>query len=126
MVANTFFLRDAFHIMSKLPERAYFVLALVGLALTWYFNIAFFSGGGSIAPDSFLPSAFANPLTTSITLDVYWSALVFSIWAVAERSQPLAPSPWVYIVLCFAVGLAFAFPLYLGRRAQLRRVSAAT
>jgi hypothetical protein len=111
--------------MSKLPERVYFALAIVGLALTWYFNFLFFSGGGSIAPDSFLPSAFANPLTTSITLDVYWSALVFSIWIVAERNAPLAPAPWIFIVLCFGIGLAFALPLYLGRRAQLRRVDTA-
>ncbi|MBB6092917.1 hypothetical protein HNQ60_001795 [Povalibacter uvarum] len=110
--------------MSKLPERVYFALAIVGLGLTWYFNFLFFAGGGSIAPDSFLPSAFANPLTASITLDVYWSALVFSIWIVTERSAPLAPAPWIFVVLCFGIGLAFALPLYLGRHAQLRRVGA--
>lgn len=109
--------------MSKFSERVFFALALIGLGLTWYFNLLFFSGGGSIAPDSFLPSAFANPLTTSITLDVYWSALVFSIWIVAERNEPRVPRPWIYVVLCFGIGLAFALPLYLGRRAQLRRAS---
>jgi Terpene cyclase DEP1 len=109
--------------LSKLHERAYFGLALVGLLLTWYFNIRFFAGGGSMAPGSFFASAFANPLTTAITLDVYWSALVFSAWAVAERAEPFAPSPWAYVVLCFAVGLAFALPLYLGRRRQLTRAA---
>jgi hypothetical protein len=107
--------------MSKFSERLYFFLATIGLLLTWYFNLRFFADGGSMAPDSFFPSAFANPLTTAITLDVYWSALVFSIWAISEKSDPFAPRPWLYIGLCFAVGLAFALPLYLGRRQQLRR-----
>lgn len=107
----------------KLPERAYFTLAVVGLALTWYFNIQFFASGGSVAPGSFFPSAFANPLSTAITLDVYWSAFVFSAWAVAEKNDPFAPRPWSYVALCFTVGLAFALPLYLGRRQQLRRLA---
>lgn len=62
---------------------------------------------------------FANPLTTAITIDVYWSAVVFSAWAIAERRRATSPSPWLCIALCFAIGLAFAFPLYLGRRQQL-------
>ena len=97
----------------------YYALAAVGLLATWYFNLQFFREGGSIAPTSFLGSAFANPLTTAITVDVYWSALVFSIWAIASRHQRGAPKPWLYIVLCFGVALAFAFPLYLGRRHHL-------
>lgn len=107
--------------MSKLPERLFFTAAVIGLVLTWYFNFQFFAGGGSVAPESFLGSAFANPLTTAITLDVYWCALVFSAWIVMEKREPSAPRPWGYVLLCFAVGLAFALPLYLGRRLQLRR-----
>jgi hypothetical protein len=107
---------------AKLGERVYFALAVVGLLLTWYFNIRFFTGGGSVAPASFFPSAFANPLTTAITLDVYWSALVFSIWVITERREPFVPRPWAYVVLCFAVGLAFALPLYLGSRQRGKRM----
>ncbi|UUX94229.1 DUF2834 domain-containing protein [Aquabacterium sp. J223] len=109
--------------MPKLLERAYFILAIVGLLFTWYFNIQFFLGGGNVAPSSFFSSAFANPLTTAITLDVYCSALVFSVWAIADQKESFAPRPWIYVLLCFAVGLAFAFPLYLGRRRQLRRAA---
>jgi hypothetical protein len=61
-------------LMTKLLERTYFALAVFGLLLIWYFNIRFFASGGTLAPGSFVPSAFANPLTTSITLDVYWAA----------------------------------------------------
>jgi hypothetical protein len=102
-------------------EHLYFSLAALGLIATWYFNLQYFAGGGSIAPGPFFASALANALTTAITIDVYWAALVFSIWAVAERREAASPVAWPYIALCFAVGLAFAFPLYLGRRQQLAR-----
>jgi hypothetical protein len=98
----------------------YYSLAVFGLVATWYFILQFFAGGGSLAPGSFFPAVLANSLSTSITIDIYLSALVFSIWAVLERRQIGSPQPWLYIILCFWVGLAFAFPLYLGRRAQLR------
>jgi hypothetical protein len=106
-----------------MPNRAatlYYMLAVIGLLATWYFNWQFFAGGGSVAPDSFFPAALANPLTTAITTDVYWTALVFSIWIILERSHAGSPRPWLYIIFCFGIGLAFAFPLYLGRRAQLQ------
>lgn len=107
-------------------EHLYFVLAAVGLVATWYFNLRYFAGGGSVAPGPFFSSALANPLTTAITIDVYWAALVFSVWITAERRQQASPAAWPYIVLCFAVGLAFALPLYLGRRQQLARHCAST
>ena len=97
----------------------YYVLAAIGLVATWYFNVQFFLGGGSVAPGSFFGSAFANALTAAITVDIYWAALVFSVWAVLERSRLGSPSPWLYIALSLCVGLAFAFPLYLARRCQL-------
>jgi uncharacterized membrane protein len=98
----------------------YYALAVVGLATTWYFNWQFFAGGGSVAPGSFFRAALANPLSTAITIDVYWTALVFSVWVVLERVHAGSPRPWLFIILCFGIGLAFAFPLYLGRRSQLR------
>lgn len=105
--------------MQNLTASMYYALAGIGLVATWYFNIQFFLGGGSVAPDSFFGSALANALTTAITVDIYWSAFIFSIWIVFERGNRGAPSPWLYIVLCFGIGLAFAFPLYLGRRAHI-------
>ena len=105
-------------------EHLYLILAIVGFAATWTFNLQYFADGGSVAPGPFFSSAFANALTTSITVDVYWSALAFSMWIIHERRDEASPSPWIYVALCFTVGLAFALPLYLARRAQLsRRVS---
>ena len=105
--------------MQKQHLRAFFLLlALVGLVVPWYFNLAYFQAGGSIAPQVFWGHAFANALTTSITLDVYLAALAFSAWVAADRG--LGAWRWAYIAACFAIGLSFALPLYLAQRGGVR------
>lgn len=94
----------------------YAVLAAVGLVSTWYFNLQYFEGGGSMAPGPFFAAAAANALTTAITLDVYIAAIVFSAWVFFEWQRRSAPNPLPYILLCFFVGLAFAYPAYLAVR----------
>jgi hypothetical protein len=105
--------------MRPRQEHLYYCLAIIGLTATWYFNLQYFAHGGSVAPGPFFASAFANALAAAITVDVYWAALVFSVWTVHERRDGSALTPWPYIALCFSVGLAFAFPLYLARRARV-------
>lgn len=94
----------------------YAALSAIGLVATWYFNLQYMAGGGSLAPGPFFAAAMANALTSAITIDVYVAAVVFSVWVISEWRRSSAPNPIVYIVLCFAVGLAFAFPLYLAVR----------
>ncbi len=89
-------------------------LALAGAALPWYFNLAYFAAGGSIAPGVFLRDATTNALATSITLDVYLSALAFSIWVLADKA--LGAWRWACVGACFGIGLSFALPLYLAWR----------
>ena len=100
--------------------RAFFLaLACLGLAVPWYFNTVYFLSGGSVMPDVFWSDAFANALTTGITLDVYLAAVAFSAWVAADRR--LGAWCWAYIAACFGIGLAFVMPLYLAQR--LRTVS---
>lgn len=92
------------------------VLALLGLAIPWTFNIAFLLQGGSFAPGPFLAAVSANPLTAGITWDVYLAATAFSVWLLGDAPAAGVRRPWIYVVLTFAVGLAFALPLYLALR----------
>jgi Terpene cyclase DEP1 len=92
------------------------VLAAFGLVIPWYFNIAFMLGGGSFAPDPFFAAVSANPLTAGITWDVYLAAAAFSVWLLKDAPASKVRRPWLYVVLTFAVGLAFALPLYLALR----------
>lgn len=93
-----------------------FFLALLGLTVPWYFNIAFLLGGGSFAPSPFVAAVSANKLTAGITWDVYLSAAAFSVWLLNDARSASVRRPWLYVVLTFGVGLSFALPLYLALR----------
>ena len=88
-----------------------FVLAVAGLLLPWRFNWLYFAGGGSVLPGAFFGDAFANPLTTAITLDVYLAAVAFSVGVARDRMA--GRSRWWAIPATFLLGLSFALPGYL-------------
>ena len=101
------------------PVRALLLLlALVGLVLPWWFNGRYLWGGGSLAPDAFFGAAFANPLTTAITLDVYLAAVAFCVGVGLDRDA--GARRWWALPLTFGVGLSFALPLYLWWRSAPR------
>lgn len=56
-----------------------YLLAAVGLLATWYYNGQYIMNGGGLGPNEFFGAAFANSLTSAITIDVYLSSLVFSV-----------------------------------------------
>lgn len=86
-------------------------LAGIGLVLPWWFNLRYFAGGGSVAPEVFFGAAFANALTTAITVDVYLAAVAFSVAVALDRGA--GPRRWWALPLTFFVGLSFALPGYL-------------
>lgn len=94
-------------------RHALLALAACGLVLPWIWNIRYFLQGGSVAPQVFWPDAMANALTTAITLDVYLAAASFSVWVLWDRR---VRRPWLLVLACFGLGLAFALPLYLALR----------
>ncbi|WP_119153982.1 DUF2834 domain-containing protein [Caldimonas tepidiphila] len=100
---------------ARRPASAYrasiLALAVLGVVLPWQHNLAYFLAGGSVAPADFFGSAFANELTTAITLDVYLAALTFAVWVGHDEGAPRRR--WLYVLACFAIGLSFALPLYL-------------
>ena len=95
------------------------ILALVGLVLPWWYNVRYLSGGGSLAPGAFFGAAFANPLSTAITLDVYLAAVAFCIGVAKDADA--GPRRWWAVPLTFGVGLSFALPLYLWWRSAPMR-----
>lgn len=86
-------------------------LAVIGLLLPWRYNLLYFAGGGSVLPDVFFRDAFANPLTTAITLDVYLAAVSFSVGVAFDRVA--GGLRWWAIPATFLLGLSFALPGYL-------------
>lgn len=94
----------------------YYALALVGFLATGYYNGQYIMGGGGLEPSEFFGAALTNTLTTAITIDVYLAALTFSVWVITDSKRYSIKKPWLYVLMCFCVGLAIAFPLYLARR----------
>jgi hypothetical protein len=86
-------------------------LSIIGLFLPWRYNLAYFAQGGSVLPDAFFQTAFANPLTTAITLDVYIAALAFSVGVAMDRAA--GALRWWAMPATFLLGLSFALPGYL-------------
>lgn len=102
--------------MSPTRRNLLYLLAALGLAIPWTYNLAYLMGGGSFAPGPFMAAVGVNALTTGITWDVYLAAIAFSVWLLGDARARGERHAWVYVVLCFGVGLAFALPLYLARR----------
>lgn len=100
-------------------EILYYIFALIGFIATWFYNGQYIIQGGGLGPDEFFGVAFANSLTAAITIDVYLSALVFSIWVINDAKRHSFKWAWVYIILCFSVGLAISLPLYFARREKM-------
>jgi hypothetical protein len=94
----------------------YLLLTLIGSIITWFFNAQYLMQGGGLDPAAFFRAAMLTPLTTAITLDVYWSAIVFSIWVLTDAKENAVPFRWLFIFICFGTGLAVALPAYLGIR----------
>lgn len=90
---------------------------MLGLVGTWYYNLIHIAADGSFS----LRVAFANAWTSSLTIDVIVAATTFSIWVMAEGRRIGMRWPYLYIIACWAIALAFAFPLFLALRERRLR-----
>ena len=97
----------------------YYLLAAVGLLATWYYNGQYIMNGGGLGPNEFFGAAFANSLTSALVADVSPASLVFSVWVVSDAKRLSVKRSWLYVVLCFCVGLAISLPLYLAGREKV-------
>lgn len=91
-------------------------LTVIGLVVPWWFNLQYFAGGGGVAPAEFFGTAFANLLTTAITLDVYLSAITFCLWVALDKDA--GAKRWWVVPATFFIGLSFALPGYLWWRSR--------
>lgn len=101
----------------RTPQWLLLALAVAGLVIPWVFNLQYFAAGGSVLPQAFFGAAFANPLTTAITLDVYLAALVFCVAVAGDHRA--GTRRWWALPITFGVGLSFALPAYLWWRQRV-------
>lgn len=90
----------------------YLLLAVVGAAGTWFFNVRSMAAG-----EDYLAGWFASAASSSAAVDVLVVAVAACLFMVAEGRR-LGMSRWVWLLvpLSFAVAIAFTFPLFLAWR----------
>lgn len=100
----------------------YVLLSIVGLAGTWWFNVASMTAG-----ESYLGGWFANSASSSAAVDILVTGLAAAVLMVVEGRR-LGWPPWVLVLLVVgsvAIAVAFVFPLFLACREVSRARRAA-
>lgn len=98
----------------SIPRVIYLLLAIVGLVMTWYYNLQFIqASGGSFDVAEFVAAGANNPASQSLSWDLAIACMAGLIWIFFESRRLGLRFFWVYIILAFTIAYAFAFPLFL-------------
>jgi hypothetical protein len=101
---------------TKVRSTAYLVLAVLGLAGTWYFNVQWFTGDFDHSIRGFIEATFANSASSSFSVDLTVAFVAGSLFMLFEGRRTGMRNTWTYVVLSAVIAFAFAFPLFLWAR----------
>lgn len=90
----------------------YAVLAVLGLALTWRYNVEFMRDNGGFSIAEFVGAGLANPAAASLTCDIFVVGLAATVWMFVEARRVGVRHGWVFVALGWTVAMAFAIPLF--------------
>ena len=94
------------------PMWVYVSLAVIGLLGTAWFNVqGFRQSQGNV-----LGAWFANPATSSLSIDLLVTARAASIFMVLEGRRVGVRWYWLYVLAAFVTAVGFTFPLFLAAR----------
>lgn len=85
----------------------YGIASVVGLVLTWYFNLSY---RGSV---NYLQAWFANDASSSAAVDLLVLAAVLSVFIAAEARRLHLRFWFLFVLAGFVLAMAFAVPLFL-------------
>jgi len=97
-------------------KRIFALAAIVGVIVTWYFNILFIIDSPSLSPAHFIEAMYANNASTSISNDILVVSFTFMVWSYTEAKRLSMKNWWLYAVLTPCIAIAFTFPLFLFMR----------
>ena len=104
-------------------EIVYLLLAVIGLFVTWAFNVQWMMATESPSFRGFFLEGYDKHATTSLTNDLLVVFVAFCVWVVGEARACGMKHGWAYIPLAALVALAVAFPLFLFQHSRtLRRL----
>jgi hypothetical protein len=91
----------------------YLILAVLGLILTWYYNISFFMDADDPSMSNFIALTGTTLPAQSINADIAIASFSFLIWMTIEGKRLNMKRIWGYWLVTFLVAFAFSFPLFL-------------
>ena len=98
----------------SIPRVLYLLLAIIGLVMTWYYNLQFIAdSGGSFDIASFVAAGSTNAAAQSLSWDLAIACIAGLTWIFFESRRLGLRFFWIYIILAFSIAYAFAFPLFL-------------
>ncbi len=100
--------------MSSVQKQWFYALmAVVGLCVTWYFNLQAMSENPNFSYATFLADNYVNPSSASITNDILVVCVVFFFWCYHESKRLGMRFWWAYIPFSIIIAIAVAFPVFL-------------
>ena len=100
-------------------EIALWVLGIISLPISWYFNIQYvqeyaenpFWGQPTWA--EFIAMGYANPSSSSQVVDYTIMSVILALWAVVDGRRRDIKNSWLYIGLFLFTSSAFGSAMYL-------------
>lgn len=97
---------------STTKQLIYGVLAILGLVVTWYFNLQYFALDDT-SLKSFIADNKLNPASSSVWYDVMIAYIASVFFFYFESKRIRMNFWWVYWILSTCLAIAFGLPLYL-------------
>jgi hypothetical protein len=95
-------------------QMVYLALAVIGLCVTWYFNLQWMAEtGAGVDFIGFFRAGYVNHAATSLTNDLLVGCVTFMVLSFVESHRLRMKHWWVWPVLTFGIAFACAFPLFL-------------
>ncbi len=110
----------------SLLEGGYYVVAIVALAIGWYFNVLYMSTyGDEVGWVHWTKLLFVNPASASGGQDLIFANLVlFPLWTVSEGRRCGMRASWWYFPMSLLTSFAFGIALFLAAQQRQHRLNA--
>jgi len=107
-------------------EWFYYLVALAGLGVGWYYNIQFMQQYGVEATwSNWTRLLFVNPASASGGQDLLFAnVLLLPVWSIVDGRRAGMRLSWYYFVMSIITSFAFAMAIFLAFRERQLRANA--
>ena len=108
-------------------EIVLWVLGIISLPISWYFNIRYVQEyaenpfWGQPTWTEFIAMGYANPSSSSQVVDYTIMSVILALWAVVDGRRRDIKNSWIYIGLFLFASSAFGSAMYLATVERQRR-----